>query len=95
MSLTKCVTHEVLVGLVCEQLVLYIKGAGKFVWKKICLCLQSKWFIGGSNSGKNCLKNCLFLVFTGTILDYTNGTGPNQSGSSWNRHPWTHNTVYA
>ena len=30
---------------------------------------------------------------TGTILEYTDVTGPNQSGSSWDRPPWTHNIV--
>ena len=30
---------------------------------------------------------------TGTILEYTNVTCPNQSGSSWDRPPRTNNTV--
>ena len=29
----------------------------------------------------------------GTILEYTNVPGPNQSGLSWDRPLWTHNTV--
>ena len=36
----------------------------------VCVCLQSEWFILGLTSS------------TATILQYTNVTGPNQSGSS-------------
>ena len=42
----------------------------------VCLCLQSKWFIQG---------HCYYL-------QYANVTGPNQSGSSWDR-PQTLNCV--
>ena len=50
-----------------------LKELEKICQKKFVahLCLQSEWFIWGLPSS------------TATILQYTNVTGPNQSGSSW------------
>ena len=57
-----------------------VKGAKKF--GKICF----KKYVSASNERH-------LSGDTGTIVEYTNVTGPNQSGSSWDRPPWTHNTV--
>ena len=54
-----------------------IKGAEKFVCKKFFSAYNER-----DSSGD-----------TGTIFEYTNVTGPNQRCSSWDRPPWTHNTV--
>ena len=60
-------------------IILYIKGAKKFgKIKNLFVCALNE-----RQSSRD----------TGTILEYTNVTGPNQSGLSWDRPPWTHNTV--
>ena len=48
--------------------------------EKICL------FVSASNERQSSGD-------TGTIVEYTNVTHPNQSGLSRDRPPWTHNTV--
>ena len=62
----------------------------------MCLCLQSEWFIWVLTSPplqpyKHISDKFVWGLpsSTASILQYTNVTGPNQSGSSWDRPPAT------